>query len=67
MKRILKTNKRIFRFVCGIFIFASIVVLVAMCEDDKCKACTNSQTNETRTFCGDDLKEAEGLPHMTCK
>ena len=69
MKKFLKLNRGIFRILCAFVLCATIIVVVAKCDDTetKCKTCTNTQKNETRIFCGDDLKDAEELPHMKCE
>jgi len=39
-----------------------------MCaKDDECKECTNKATSATKTYCGDELTEAQLNPALTCK
>ena len=59
---------KVWRLLCAITLCAGVAFFVATCnEDEECKSCTNDQTKETKTFCGDDLKEVQALPNMTCK
>ena len=68
MKIFCKHQKGTSMYVCALVLCVGIAVLVTTCEKiGKCKTCTNTQTNRTMVLCGEDLKEAEELEHMTCK
>ena len=68
MKKILYQKKAVLRIVIAFVICAGVAVMVSMCEiEEECKRCTNSQTNDSRILCGDDLKEAQKLHYMTCQ
>ena len=69
------TNMKVYRkltgkfwvFLCAIFLCVIVVVVVTACEEDDCKVCTNSVTNDSFTACGDELEEARKLPNVVCK
>ena len=69
VKKMILKDKKMMRFLDVFVLCACIAVVVVSCEDDngECKSCTNSITNVTKEYCGDDLKEAKLLPSMTCK
>ena len=67
MKKILCRYRGILKIVFVLVVCAVVAVMVSMCEIEECKTCTNTQTNDSRKLCGDDLKEAQRLHYMTCK
>ena len=67
-----KGNIGFFRFACIAVLCAGVAFFVSTCkdDDDDCKTCTKNagtEEEESRTYCGDELKEAELLPGVTCK
>jgi len=67
MKRLLKTNMGYLRVVFALVLCACIIVVFSKCEEEKCKTCTNTQTQEKRFVCDDVLREAEKMSHMSCE
>jgi hypothetical protein len=68
MKNLVLKNNRFVKIICGLILCAGVAVFVSTCaKDDECKTCTNSETGNVRTYCGDELKDAEALPNVTCK
>ena len=58
MKRLKRIG--ILKVICAVVLCAGVVFFVATCEDDDdCKECTNTETQAKKTFCGDELTEAQ--------
>jgi len=68
MKNVFK-KKRFLNLLLVLMLFAGLGIIFSTCkkDEDECKECTNKITKETKTYCGDELAEAELNPTLTCK